>query len=397
VGRQAWRFVLPLYLALRISLSSLAALIYVLYSRLYEDRDLSPHPILRPYLGLSPLDGGLRGLLLGVWQRWDTLWYLLIARRGYSLENTSIFAPPLYPWLMRGLGRLMGGSDAACLLAGLLISNAACLLSFLYLYRLVEMETDAATARRSLIYLALFPTAFFLLVAYAESLLLLCAVAALYYARRGQWRWAGLWAFLAPLARLPGSALIVPLGWEFGRQWQDSRRTSTPRHWTRAWPLALGALGSVAFPLYARFVLGAEGLLAPFAVHSQRFAGRFALPGQSILHAIRVLASGSFRLIEPFDLAFALLFAALTLAAFWRLPTVYAIYMAVMWLAPTSKTAEIQPLLSVSRYMLMLFPAFILLAQLGQRSPWWNRAILYPSTALSIFLTGQFVLWGWVG
>ena len=70
----------------------------------------------------------------------------------------------------------MGGGETAYLLAGLLISNAACLALFYYFYRLVEMETDARLARRSLVYLALFPTAFFLLAAYAESLLLLCAV-----------------------------------------------------------------------------------------------------------------------------------------------------------------------------------------------------------------------------
>ena len=64
-------------------------------------------------------------MLLGVWQRWDTLWYTLIACRGYSLEDTSIFAPPLYPWLMRGLGRLLGGGERAALLAGLLLAGCA--------------------------------------------------------------------------------------------------------------------------------------------------------------------------------------------------------------------------------------------------------------------------------
>jgi hypothetical protein len=51
----------------------------------------------------------------------------------------------------------------------------------------------------------------------------------------------------------------------------------------------------------------------------------------------------------------------------------------------------------MSRYLLMLFPVFVLLARLGARSPWWNRAIAYPSLALLLFFCGQFVIWGWVG
>jgi hypothetical protein len=62
-----------------------------------------------------------------------------------------------------------------------------------------------------------------------------------------------------------------------------------------------------------------------------------------------------------------------------------------------TKVGEVQPLLSLSRYVLVLFPGFVLLARAGQRSAWWNRAIVYPSVALSIFYVGQFVLWGWVG
>ena len=388
----AWRFALGVYFALRLGLSGLAALVRTLYRG-----DLSPHPLFRPYLGIPPVQSGWQDLLLGVWQRWDTLWYTLIAHRGYSLEDTSIFAPPLYPWLMRTFGDLLGGSETATLLAGLLVSNVACLVFLVYLYRLVEMETETKLACRTVVYWALFPTAFFLWAAYAESLLLLCAVAALYTARRGQWGRAGLWAFWAPLARLPGSVLIVPLIWEFGRQWWTARRSKNPLPLWRGWPLALGALGIVAFPLYVRFGLGADSLLAPFTVHSQRFSRRFALPGQNIVQAIRVWTSGTFRPIEPFDLAFVGLFIALTLLAFWRLPTTYAVYCAVMLAGALIKTADVQPLLSVSRYLLTLFPVYILLARQGARSPWWNRIIVYPSTALLLFFTGQFVIWGWVG
>jgi hypothetical protein len=394
----AWRFALQVYLPLRVGLSAITAIVHALYQG-----HLAPDALYRPYLGSSPIEGGWLGLLLGVWQRWDTCWYMLIAREGYSLSDTRIFAPPLYPWLMRLTGNLLGGSDRAYLLGGLIVSNLACIAAFAYLYRLVEREWSAELARHSIVYLAIFPTAFFLLAGYAESLFLLCAIAALYYARGERWALSGLWAFLAPLARLPGVVIVLPLAWEFARQWRASRRsvrqerTDRALRWWQGWPLLLAALGALAYPLYARLIIGTDSVWAPFAVHTQRFAGRFALPGQGLWHAARILASGQFRLIEPFDLIFALLFTGLTVAAFFRLPLIYALYMATMLAGLLTKTADVQPLLAVSRYVLALFPGFVLLAMLGERSAWWNRAIVYPSIALSIFFAGQFALWGWVG
>lgn len=68
--------------------------------------------------------------------------------------------------------------------AGLIIANAAALGAFGLLRALVEREESAAVARRSLLYLAVFPTAFFLLAAYAESLFLLWSVACFLALRR---------------------------------------------------------------------------------------------------------------------------------------------------------------------------------------------------------------------
>jgi hypothetical protein len=391
-GIRAWLFALQVYVPLRLAMSGLAALVRGLYAG-----DLTPDPVLRPYLGAVPIEGGWRGLLLGVWQRWDTLWYMLIAREGYSITDTRIFAPPLYPWLMRLIGSMLGGHDEAYLLAGLMVSNLACIALFYYLFRLVTMEVGMACARRTVVYLAIFPTAFFLLAGYAESLFLLCIVAAFYHARRGQWVAAGVWSMFAPLARLPGAVIVVPLGWEYARQWWVSRQTSRPLPWWHVWPLMLTVAGTLAFPAYAYLVVGSGSWLAPFAIHTQRFAGHFAMPWASLWQAVRVLASGSFRVIEPLDLLFAVSFIALTVAAFRELPVVYGVYMAVVLAGTLTKVAEVQPLLSASRYVLALFPGFVVLARWVGRNSLRNRLVVYLSCALLVFLSGQFVIWGWVG
>ena len=388
----AWTFALQVYVPLRLAVSGVAAVVRALYAG-----DLVPDAVLRPYLGAMPIDGGWRGLLLGVWQRWDTLWYMLIAREGYSMTDTRIFAPPLYPWLMRLVGSMLGGHDEAYLLAGLLVSNLACIALFFYLFRLVAMEAGMACARRTVVYLSVFPTAFFLLAGYAESLFLLCTVAAFYYARRGQWVAAGVWSVFAPLARLPGAVIVVPLGWEYVRQWWFSRQTSHPLPWRHAWPLMLTVAGALAFPAYAYLVVGSGSWLAPFVIHTQRFAGHFAMPWASLWQAVRVPASGSFRAIEPFDLLFAVSFVMLTVAAFRKLPSVYGVFMAVVLVGTLAKVGEVQPLLSLSRYVLALFPGFIVLARWVGQSPWRNRLVVYPLAALLVFYAGQFAIWGWVG
>jgi len=388
----ALRYALQVYLPFRVVLSGVAALVRGLYPG-----DLGPDPVYRPYLGVPPIEGGVRGLLLGVWQRWDTLWYMLIAREGYGMQDTRIFAPPLYPWLMRWVGEILGGGATAYLLAGLIVSNVALVVLLVYLYRLVETEWDAVRARRTVLYMALFASAFYLIAAYAESLFLLCVVAACYHARRGEWLWAGVWGFFAPLARLPGVVLVAPLGWEFFRQWRQARGEGRPPGWWRAWPLLLIVAGSLAFPLYAYWAVGSGSLLAPFAVHTQRFMGRFAWPWESLWMAVRVLASGRFRLIEPFDLALTLLFIVLTAEALRTLPLMYGLYMLAMLAGALTKVSAVQPLLAMSRYVLVLYPGFIVLAKWGWQRAWVHRLAIYLGFALSIFYVGQFAIWGWVG
>jgi hypothetical protein len=51
----ALRFAIRVYLPLRVGLSTVAAVVRALYRG-----DLSPDPILRPYLGISPIEGDWR-------------------------------------------------------------------------------------------------------------------------------------------------------------------------------------------------------------------------------------------------------------------------------------------------------------------------------------------------
>src|SRR5579875_1329351 len=74
-------------------------------------------------------------------------------------------------------------------------------------------------------------------------------------------------------------------------------------------------------------------------------------------------------------------------------------YLAAFWLVTLARPAIAGgypvPLVSPSRYVLVLFPVFMAGAQLG-RDRFWNDSYLVLSTGLLAILTAQFVNGGWI-
>ena len=157
-----------------------------------------------------------------IWNVWDGRLYVDIAQNGYSakpfstggMANYAFF--PLYPILIKIVEFIVHNYA----ISGLIISNIALLVSCYYIYKYVSLDfdTDKATARRTVKYFILFPTAFLFSAVLTESLFVALSIACLYYARKGNWPVAGALGFFVAITRLPGVAIIVPLGYEYFRQ-----------------------------------------------------------------------------------------------------------------------------------------------------------------------------------
>ena len=347
------------------------------------DQPLPPDPLLRPYVGVEITSNSF----LEPWQRWDTLHYQAIAERGYEAFVVALFTPPLFPWLMRLLAPPLGGDT---LLAGIIISNIAYLLGLIAFYHYALHESrDEQISRRSLIYLALFPAAFFFLAAYTESLFLVTASVALLMTLKKRWALAGLAGGLAAATRLTGAVLLIPLAYAALAEWLDFRK---PQSWLA--PLGT-ALGAAVLPLYTWLVLD-QPPWTPILVQSSRFNGGFSLPGANLLATIQRIASGHAYPADYWDLAFMLLFVALAIPVWRRLSRVSAVFYLSFLGLYLVREGGVQPLIGTPRYVLIMLPAFIVLGTAG-RNPWINRLILYPSLALLLFMAGQFAIWGWVG
>jgi hypothetical protein len=326
------------------------------------------------------------GLGADLWARWDSGWFVLVARHGYaSAEGAPAFFP-LYPALVGALGRVLGGRYE---LAGLIVSLAACLVAFELLWRLALPRLGRDGAWRAVLYLAVFPTALFLGAVYSESVYLALALAAFLLAERGSWPAAAVAAGLALLTRSTGIAVLAGLA---VLAWPERRRL--------AW-LVLAPVLFAAFPLLlvrqrddAWAFAGAQGEwerhLSPAGPFGGIWDGVRALGSDPVdftyRHALAVNAE---------SLAFLVLFLALLPLVWRRFGAAYGVFALVSLAVPLAYPADDFPLLSLPRFGLVIFPFFLVLAQLGER-PRAHAAILSVSALLLGVAIVQWVTYQWV-
>jgi Mannosyltransferase (PIG-V) len=375
---------LKIYLPLRLGISAfvaiLVALVPTLALPLYTER--------MTRWNIPVPTGRLADLFLTPWLRFDALWYLKTALNGYELNEPNIQHMPLYPGLIRLLYEIIGGHIA---LSALIVSNVAFILALGYFYRLVRLDDDDATAWRATAYMAIFPTAFFFLVGYTESLLLLGAVGAFYYARQDNWLKAGLLGTICALARPQGFVILLPLALEFWRQHRDTWR----QQWPKTLPLLLIPLSVALYALYWQMTFGLQAGLDAYQSY-WRIQPGVGIPGQAIWLNISAVVQGVHPINNGVDLAFTLFGLAMTIWAIRTLQSPYWLFMGLNVLVVISRSISEYPLLSMPRFVLTLFPLYILLARASQTSARINRLIVYPSLALLLFFSAQFALGGWV-
>jgi len=334
----------------------------------------SPEEIF-PYLGMPPA----KNILLSLWQRFDANWYLKIAVHGYDGSDGSTVYFPVYPLLIRSLLFL-----SPPMFAAMLVSNLALLGVLVVLYKLITDLTNETVSRRALIYLLIFPTSFFLTAAYTESLFLLFTIGCLYSASHGRWNWAVVWGAFAALTRLQGVLLVIPLAYML---WREFGSVSLKKLAVRALPLAIMPLATLAF-------LGFSSL-SLINTYQGTLHAKFVFPWDNIRAAVSLLASGSGSIVDALNLIVTLGLIVIMFAIWKKLPFEYTLYSILMVLAPMLRMTTTQPLVSLTRYALVVFPVFIVLGIWG-KNPWVNRVILYTSALLQLYLSAQFFLWGWV-
>ncbi len=353
-------------------------------------------------IGLGPWHLHPTNPALDIWARWDSGFYLDIARTGYWYESSDAYSAvvffPLYPLLIRLAAILLGDLT----LAGVVVSHLCLLGALLFLYRLALLELgDERAARRAILYISIFPTAFFFGAVYSESAFLLFSVGCIYLARRRMWLPAALMGLAASATRVVGLALYVFLMIEWWRIYSPSFRGRISEReaatrvsaWVALLIIQLSAAGLALYMAYLWRRFGSPFLFLEAQAAWDKQAGGSPLQlVRDFASGLQALSRGDFTLYWVLPDALAGL-AALTVTPFvWRrFGLNYAIYTALCLLVPIlSGNSQ-----SLMRYVLVVFPIFLLLAQWGRRDYVDKVIVVGFCVLLGVFFT-VFVNWGWV-
>ena len=286
--------------------------------------------------------------ILKLWDVWDSDSYIAIAKNWYpkttdlSHMKDYVFLP-LYPLLMK----LVAFAADNYLVAGLIVSNVSLFVACYYMYKLARLDSDEPAALRSIKYLLLFPTAFILSGVLTESLFLALSLACYYYARKGNWLASGVLGALASITRPYGIVILVPMALEYLRSINFDIRKAT----ISAAAMLLPPLGMALLMAYDYSMTG--DFLA--FIHAQTlWYFSLRVPLIELLKRFVMLGNDG-----RFNAAFTVAVLLLLLAGYRKIGISQLTYGLLLIVIPLCSIASAW---SMSRYALVVFPLFLILA-----------------------------------
>lgn len=302
---------------------------------------------------------------LEFWRCLDSRHYLDIARDGYLAAGdhdrvVQLVFLPGYPLVVRAVMLLVPSDICAGLLtSALCFAGAGCVV-----YRLLRLDLPHRDAVRALRFLVLAPGCFFFAAPMSESLFLLLTAAALYLARTRRPILGGLCGAGAAFTRSLGLLLFVPLLWELVHDAVQRRRVDARQ--------VVGALlVTLGFAAYCYINWRVAGNPFQFLIYQREHWNQctglfFSTAAYQTDYLLRCLRSGSWRdalgLWLPNLIA---CFAALGLlaAAAPKLRASQTAWFLAYYIVAVGATW----LLSAPRYLLVLLPVPLALAQCAQK------------------------------
>ena len=314
-------------------------------------------------------------ILLNPWTQYDAIAYVDIAQNGYNQDfaegrgNYGWY--PFFPMLILLLSFL--GYYAS----GFIISNTTSIIAVIILYDLVKDEFGDKTAYKTVILLSLFPTAYFFNAIYTESIFLLGTLAFFWFMKKERYLEAGIVGFFTAMARTQGVVLFLPALYMYYKKYNLKLNKNLL-------PLLLIPLGLGVFLLY-HFLITGDAFIQ-FKTHLD-FQRSITLPTDAIVHSISVLMEtialsdikGAF--YQSFNLFTLGFFGILLYYTYRYVNKEYFLYFLVSFIIPLL-SARLE---AITRFYLVLFPAFIALTIIEKKNPLLIK-ILYIGFAVLLVL-----------
>ncbi len=335
-------------------------------------------------IGVNARVGNLLNAL-AIWNVWDAPHYIDIAMNGYrgaGDQRLFIVFFPLFPWMIRAVTWIIRDP----LISAFIVSGAASIAAGVALARLAALDYPESVAYQAAWFLFIFPTAYFLHIGYTESLFLALVITSFLAARRDRWFSASVLGALASLARMNGVLLAPALGAEvLHRMWSE-------RRWRWEW-LWIGIIPS-GFGAY---------LMLNYVVTGDPFTFRqYELShwSQSLTWPWEIFKEmpGAFKVRTPYDAQMLTLQVGLylgiglgaVLGSIFLMRPSYSVWMVSNWLLVAGLTWD----LSAPRYVLGLFPMFILLARLARNRVCYAIITFWSLLSMALF-AASFVRGTW--
>lgn len=324
-------------------------------------------PIQKDFLGLFPFSN------------FDGEHYIAIARQGYGFGEHAFF--PLYPLLINFIGKISGSTLLSFNLAGILISWISIFVGLIGLFKLVKIDYSERISKLAVIFTLLFPTSFYFASVYTESLFFALAVWSFVFARQKKWLYASILGILLTATRFVGLIIFPALLIEWYIEFPDKKSLF------KVFPYSLLAipLGLLGYMYYLLKTIG-----KPLAFYNelsgfgeQRSSHLVTLPQVFYRYVVKILPGLNTSFLPVlfttwFEFFAGIVYLIISILSFFRLRLSYAIFIAFGYLIPTFSGS----FSSLPRYVLILFPVYILLAEYFAK----RKALLVAFSLISFIL-----------
>lgn len=335
--------------------------------------------------------GGEFLTLKGIYQsstNFDGEYYVKIAQQGYKdLYSEAFF--PLYPLLIRFFSFNLLPEE----LVGIVISNVFIFLSLKIFVTLSKKIVGNLASNYALLALIAFPSAFYFVNIYTESLFLFLSLMCFWQLEEKKYFKAGLMCMLATACRLNGVFLFLA----FLVKWIEEKRYLKLRTEDLV-GIIIAPLGLLSYMTYLY-----EKFSDPFYFSTvQKYFGanriteNFVVFPQVVYRYLKMLvsldvASPTYFVVTT-EFLIAIMFLFLLLYSWKKIPTHYFVFYLFSYLTPTL-TGTFS---SMPRYVLVIFPAFMMIGLLIKKHQkfkylYYIASIFWLFVLTSMFTRGYFV------
>ena len=310
--------------------------------------------------------------------------YLSIAQSGYKPLEYFFF--PVFPRLIQIISSGKPLIDLAW--TGLFVSNISFLAALMGMYKLIKIDFDVKVAKVNTILFLVFPTSFYFGTYYTESIFLALVVWTFYFARTKNYIFASILASVASATRVIGLVLLPVLLIE----WFFDKKKNILNFFEI---IFISPIGLVTYMYYLLKQTG-DPLIFLHQVSifgEQRSSTLVTLPQVFYRYLFEILPHVSYSYFPNvfttyLEFLMAVIFLILILICFFNLRLSYSVYALFAFLIP----AFAGSFSSMPRYVLAMFPIFILSAIYISRIPKVYKYVIYFGMIV-LFVAAEGLFW----